>query len=539
VIAPIRLIAVCILLGACQPAPVPATAPTSQATVAGSRPATATGASNVAGTLTFAIAPEPNTLDPAIQIGGAYRVLRQTYEGLLAYQGDTTNLVPALAQSWQLAPDGSSIELKLRPSVKFHDGSTLDADTVKQSIDRTKELNRGGALFLQTLKEVQVVDPMTVRLIATQPSVSLLYGLPKVYITGRAHLTDPDRGAAYFASNANGTGPYKLARWLKGQQIVLDQFPDYWGGWTGDHVEHIVMRSVPEAGTQQLLLERGDAHMVVLPSIGITQDPRQLAAAAGIKMVESPSFRVTIISMNTQKGPLKDVRLRKALQYAFDYQAMVQIYQGYADVANSPIPRGFTAAYDPTLPPFHQDLGQARRLLTEAGYPNGGLTLNFMYTDAEEQARLCGLLLQSSLQQLGVTLNLQATPVATEYALEANLDTAPDIQATVTISPRTGDPGELLSTLYAGSNAGQAFNFAWYANSDVDRMLAEADRTFDDAARMKVYRAVAERLIDDAPSIWAAYPRLVEVMRDNVQNYVYNPLDFTGVFSFYPISLRE
>ena len=187
-------------------------------------------------------------------------------------------------------PTARAIELKLRPNVKFHDGSTLDAETVKASIDRTKAVNRGGAFFLQTLKEVQVVDRMTVRLVALQPSVSLLYGLPKVFITGKAHLADADRGAAFFATGGNGTGPYRLTRWEKGQQIVLDHFPDYWRGWAGNHAAQVIQRVVPAAGTQQLLLERGDAHLVVLASIGITQDPKELAAKPGVKMVESPAY---------------------------------------------------------------------------------------------------------------------------------------------------------------------------------------------------------------------------------------------------------
>ncbi len=235
-----------------------------------------------AGTVTFAIPSEPPTVDPAIEVAGpGYRVLFQLYEGLLEYRGNTTELAPALAQSWRVAPDGTSIELKLRPNVKFHDGSALDAETVKASIDRTKAVNRGGAFFLQTLKEVQVVDPMTVRLVATQPSVSLLYGLPKVFITGKAHLADADRGAAFFATGGNGTGPYRLTRWEKGQQIVLDHFADYWRGWSGNHAAQVIQRVVPAAGTQQLLLERGDAHLVVLASIGITQDPKELAAKPG------------------------------------------------------------------------------------------------------------------------------------------------------------------------------------------------------------------------------------------------------------------
>jgi peptide/nickel transport system substrate-binding protein len=509
-------------------APAPTTAPAAAA------PASASN------TITFAIPAEPQTFDPAIEVAGpGYRVMKQAYEGLLAYKGNTTELAPALAESWTVASDGVAIDLKLRPNVKFHDGSTLDAETVKASIDRTKAVGKGGAFFLQALKEVQVVDPMTVRLVASQPSVSLLYGLPKVYITGKAHLADADQGAAYFATNINGSGPFKLARWNKGQQIVFDRHADYWGGWSGAHVDQLIEQVVPETGTQQLLLERGDAHLVVLPTIGITQDPKEIANKPGVRMVDTPSMRVTVISMNTQKGPLADVRLRKALQAAFDYQGMLQIYQGYAEVPNSPLPKGFTDAYDPALPPFKQDLEQAKKLLGEAGYANGGLNLTFVYTETEAQARLAGLLMQSTLAPLGVNLELQGKPFATLAAQIADKNAAPDIQATLTMTPRTADPGELLSTLYAGNNVGQSYNYSWYANAEVDQMLAQADRTFDDAQRYAIYRRIAEKLIADAPSIWAAYPKLIEVMRDNVQDYTYSPLDYSGVFSFYPISLNK
>jgi peptide/nickel transport system substrate-binding protein len=497
-------------------------------------------AADVAGTVTFAIPSEPATVDPAIEVAGpGYRVLLQVYEGLLEYRGNTTELAPALAQSWTVAPDGTAIELKLRPNVKFHDGSLLDAETVKQSIERTRAVNRGGAFFLQALKDVQVVDRMTVRLVATQPSVSLLSGLPKVFITGKAHLADADRGAAYFATGMNGTGPYRLTRWDKGQQLVLDQFLDYWKGWAGSHVAQVIQRVVPSAGTQQLLLERGDAHLVVLPSIGITQDPKEVASKPGVKLVETPSFRVTVISMNTQKGPLKDVRLRKALQSAFDYEGMVQIYKGYAEVPNSPLPKGFTAAHEAGLPPFKRDIALARRLLAEAGYASRPLALSFVYTETEPQARLAGLLMQQALSEVGITLNLEGKPFATLAAQIAKLETAPDIQATLTMTPRTADPGELLRTLYLGSNAGKSFNYSWYANPDVDRMLAEADRTFDEPKRMGLYREIARKLIDDAPSIWAAYPRLVEVMREEVQGYSYSPLNYSGIFPFYPIWLKR
>jgi peptide/nickel transport system substrate-binding protein len=492
------------------------------------------------GTLTFAIPGEPPTLDPAIEVGGpGYRYLVQTYDGLLEYKGDTAELAPALAQSWTVAPDGSSITLKLRPNVKFHDGSALDAETVKASIDRTVTMNRGGAFFLGALKQVDVVDPMTVKLVAKYASVSLLYGLPKVYITGKAHLSDPDHGAAYLAANDNGTGPYMLERWDKGQQIVLDRYPGYWKGWDGPHVSKVIERVVPDAGTQQLLLERGEAQMVILASIGITQDPKEEAAKPGIKMVTSKSYRVTVISMNTQKGPLKDVRVRQAVELAFDYAGMRQIYKGYADPANDPLPKDFSAAYDSSLVPFTQKLDAAKKLLADAGYPSGGFSLKFVYTSTEPQAQLAALMIQQGLATLGVTVNIVSEPFATQVAEMVKLDTAPDMQATLTMTPRTADPGELLSTLYSSANAGLSYNYAWYKSKEVDDLLLQADQTFDDTKRMALYRQVTTKLMQDAPSIWAAFPQLVEVMRVEVQGYVYNPLQYSGVFSIYPIWLKK
>ena len=162
------------------------------------------------GSVTFAIPSEPATVDPAIEVAGpGYRVLVQLYEGLLEYRGATTELGPALAQSWTVAPDGSWIDLKLRPNVRFHDGTILDAETVKASIERTKAIGRGGAFFLQTLKEVQAVDRMTVRLVAAQPSVSLLYGLPSATAASSASVVipRPDLMESRMVSSWGDSGP--------------------------------------------------------------------------------------------------------------------------------------------------------------------------------------------------------------------------------------------------------------------------------------------------------------------------------------------
>ena len=236
-----------------------------------------------AGTVTFAIPSEPPTVDPAIEVAGpGYRVLLQLYEGLLEYRGNTTELAPALAQSWRVAPDGTSIELKLRPNVKFHDGSALDADD-GEGVDRPDQGGEPGRRLLPADPQGSAGGRPDDRPPGGQPAVGLAALRPAQGVHHREGA--PGRrataGAAFFATGGNGTGPYRLTRWEKGQQIVLDHFADYWRGWAGNHAAQVIQRVVPAAGTQQLLLERGDAHLVVLASIGITQDPKELAAKPG------------------------------------------------------------------------------------------------------------------------------------------------------------------------------------------------------------------------------------------------------------------
>jgi ABC-type transport system substrate-binding protein len=138
-----------------------------------------------------------------------------------------------------------------------------------------------------------------------------------------------------------------------------------------------------------------------------------------------------------------------------------------------------------------------------------------------------------------VTLKVEGKPFGTLIGVIADRETAPNIQVLLTMSPRSADAGEMLGTLYGSGNTGKQYNWGWYSNPEVDRLLADADRTFNEAERTRKQRAAAKLLMDDAAAIWPAYPTLVEVMRDEVQGYTYNPLQGTAVFSFYPIWLKR
>ena len=491
--------------------------------------------------LTVAIGSYPSTLDPAIGVGGPhYRVFVNTYEGLLAYERGTVKLVPALAQSWSASADLMVYTFRLRSGVKFHDGSVLDAEAVKLSFDRLKKLGLGPAIFLDQVKDVQVVDPLTVRISLKQPSATFPMGLAKVFVHGKSHARDPDNGRAWLAENVNGTGPFKVARLEKGQWIMLQRHSDYWKGWPERRLDGVLIRIIPDAGTQKLMLERGEIDMGTYYSIGPDEHPDNLAKKPGIKVVKSRAFRIFILAMNTQKpnSPLRDKRVRKAVALAFDYEAMKDVFFGNAEVPNGFLPPGFTA-HDPKRPQFKRDAAAARRLMADAGFTQG-FEIDCRIAQEEEQGRKLGLVVQASLKEIGIKVNLVPNPPFAVLTAElSKLETAPAFGVHRLMSPLTADPGSFIRQVFGSTNAGKPYNDSWYQNAEVERLLDEAERTADEQKRIELWRKAEGIVVDDQPVLFVVFASpVVEPVRERVVNYVYHPLEYSGVFPFYEVSLR-
>ncbi|MBI4277810.1 MAG: ABC transporter substrate-binding protein [Armatimonadetes bacterium] len=491
--------------------------------------------------LTVALHTWPSTFDPAIGVGGPhYRVFVNIYEGLLAYERGSVKLLPALAQSWSASSDLTTYTFKLRPRVKFHDGTTLDAEAVKWSFDRVRKLNMGPATLLDKVRDVEVADPMTVRIHLKQASATFPMGLPKVYVHGKARARDADDGKAWFAVNLNGTGPFKVVQKEKDQFIVMQRHADYWGGWPERRLEGVLIRIVPDGGTQKLMLQRGELDMANLFSVAMDEHPDSLARKPGIKVVKSPAFRTFIYPMNVQKAnsPFRDKRVRKAAALGFNYEGMREVFFGAAAIPNGFLPPGFTA-HDPRRPRFVRDLAAARRLLAEAGHSRG-FEIEAIVREEEEQGRKLGLILQASLAEVGIKVNIvYAPPQGIMFARIAKLETAPPLGSHLLMSPVTADAGTYLRQVFGSGVAGKPYNHAWYQTPEVDRLLAEAEATGDAQKRISLWRRAENIIIDDQPVIFTSFVTpIVEPVRERVMDYMYHPLDYSGVFGFYRVYVR-
>jgi len=467
---------------------------------------------------------EPLTsCDPAVVVDGTAEQLHGTaYEGLLKYEDGSAKLEPCLAVSYEVSEDGLIYSFKLREGVKFHDGTDFNAEAVVYSYERVKALNLGVASYLKGFGRAVADGEYQVSLIIEAPNSSFIYGVPWVKIisptAAKAHEVEGDWAQAWLHEQMVGTGPYMFDRWDPATELVLKRFSDYWGGWEGKHLESIIFKVVAEPATQRMLLEAGDADMidqVLISDIDI------INAKPDLVYNESRVLGTWQIMMNTERPPLSDIRVRKTMSYAFDYEGMLNdVMEGHAFPAHGPI--------DPELPEhdnsilvYHKDLDKAKELLAEAGYPDGGFTLTFAVVQSLQLEISAGLMFQADLAKLGINLQIQELAWASMLSNCRDCESGPDM-CFLGIGARVPDPNV---TFARGWHTGGTYDWSCYANPELDAVLDEALCTVDPDKRTELYRE-AQRMIDDAnPAIWVMASSQQNAMRAWVHGYKMNPAD--------------
>lgn len=308
---------------------------------------------------------DPSTAPPQITPFG---MLYAIHDALVRpYPGQ--KMGPSLAESWTESPDGLVYEFKLRPNLHFHNGDPLTTDDVKFSFDRYK--GAAADILHEHVKEVEIVDPRVVRfhLDKPWPDFMTFFGttasaagivLPKKYLT--------EVGDDGFKQHPIGAGPYKFVSSTPGIEVVLEAFPDYWR--RVPNVKTLVMRSVPDATTRALMLKTGEADIAYALD---GPDAESLQETPGIRIVATKHASIFWIDFAKQwdpKSPWHDIRLRQAVNYALDRKGISHAAcLDFCPPAGVIVPRVMDFALQVEPPPY--DPEKAKKLLAEAGYPNG------------------------------------------------------------------------------------------------------------------------------------------------------------------------
>ncbi|GGO25569.1 peptide ABC transporter substrate-binding protein [Microbispora rosea subsp. aerata] len=465
--------------------------------------------------------------DPASSYSNEIVAMENIYDSLTMYNPRTRRAAPRLAERWQSSSDGKVWTFTLRSDVFFHTGRRMDAYAVKASIERTKQLGAGAAYIWDPVQQITVIDPLTVefRLKYAAPLDLIASADYAAYIYDTQAAGKGDLKKWFQAGRDAGTGPYTVASWQKGREkeLVLRAFDRYWGGWDGPHYRNIEYRVVPGPERAYRLLLRGEASFVQR----LNQDLyRRASATAGMRTLQVPSFQNMLVLFNTASGPLTDVRLRKAVQKAIDYDGLIRDLKGAAAPASGLVPEGLLG-YTPGLVQ-KQDLAGAAALLNEAGYGPGGkpLRLTLTYAQGDDDEALLVRKLKRALAELNVQLDAEAMQWNEQWDKGKSADPAKRQDILVMYWwPDYADAYSWFLNVFHSAEP-VSFNLTYLNNKDID---ARIDRlpsllTNDRSAAERAYAELQRKLIEELAVV--AVPWVSNYQRaylGNVQGYTDNP----------------
>ncbi len=486
-------------------------------------------------TAVFSNIAETPTLDPAVIFSSDGMLFaRNVYEGLLEYEPYTNELAPALATDWEVADDDVTYTFQLRDDVTFHDGSAFDAEVAEAGLQRILDVNQGPATLAGGIESIEATGDYELQITLSSPDFFFLGSLPKFPIVSLAaweeHATDDDELAAdWFAENAAGTGPYELDRWDRNQAIYLTANEDYWREWDDAAPREVVLRVDPDVSTAMQLLEAGEVTMI--GAVG-PDESAQAESMSGVQVVEQPSFEVRMLNLNVDKEPLDDPQVREALSLAFDYQAMVDFFQGYGEVPRGPLPSGLEGQGE-LYPPMEQDMDRARELLEEAGYGDGGFEVEFLGLAGLSYQEFAGNVLEQQLGELGIGVSQNLNPWPQMVEIQSNPDTANEVSF-LNQSVATPDPTYLINSAYSPQNTADqgGYNWSYYDNPEIDDRLREIRANPDEAEREQQIEELVGLIRDEHLAIYVIEPALAQPVAEGWDVW-YETLDFNYVIRFF------
>ncbi|MDG0796704.1 glutathione ABC transporter substrate-binding protein GsiB [Pectobacterium punjabense] len=460
-------------------------------------------------------------------------VAKSFYQGLFGFDKEM-KLVNVLADSYDVSPDGLAYTVKLHPGVKFHDGSAFNAAAVKVNLDRASnpESRLKRYNLFKMIGKTEVVDDLTVKIMLKTPFSAFVNNLahPAAVMISPAALKQYGKEIGF---HPVGTGPYRFVAWNQTDFVKVEKFSGYWKAGL-PKLDSITWRPVVDNNTRAALLQTGEAQFAYpIPF----EQAKVLEKNDKLALVASPSILHRYISMNVTQKPFDNPKVRQALNYAINKEALIKVaFSGYATPAEGPLPGSID--YSVKYQPWPYDPAKARELLKEAGYPDG-FTTTLWSSHNHSTAQKVLQFTQQQLAQVGVKVqvtSMDAGQRAAEVEGKGVKETGVRLFYTGW-SASTGEADWALSPLFATASWPPAqFNTAFYSNPQVDADLANALKTTDRAEKQKLYKDAQDKIWADAPWIFLATERLVSANSKKLTGFYVMP---DTLFSFDDADLTE
>jgi len=473
------------------------------------------------GDLRIAIGADPESLDPLYaQSSPAAMVMVHMMETLFEMTPDG-DIVPLLAEDYDVSDDGLVYDLYLREGVEFHDGEPFNAEAVKFNLERLLDQGAVYSFLIDAITEIEIIDEYTIRIATDEPFAPILAHLSHDFISmispAAIDADDPSQDAG---ENIVGTGPFKMDGWNRGEAVLMTRNDDYWGD--NAYVDTFSVLIVPEESTRVVMLETGEAHAIMnVPA----RDVSRLEENPDLTVENVPSLRTLYVGLNNHREPFDDVRVRKAMNYAVDSEAIVEhIIDGAGRPSDAPISPDIFGYSGQEI--YQHNPDRARELLAEAGYEDG-LEVEFYYPVGRyPMDQTISQAIQSQLADVGIDANMTTMEWAT-YLEVVGGNEPEDVEHDMYFlgwGTVTGDADYGLYALFHSDEwAPYGNNWHFGDHEGVDELLHEARITPDPDIRQDLYAEAIELIWDDAPWIFLHSISQLNGVRNEVAGLIHHP----------------
>lgn len=447
-------------------------------------------------------------------------VAKSFYQGLFGFD-QKMKLTSVLAESYQVSPDGLTYTIKLRPGIKFQDGSDFNAQAVKVNLDRASNPDSHLKRYnlFKYIAATEAVDATTVKITLKQPFSAFINNLahPAAVMISPTALQKYGKDIGF---HPVGTGPYLFDSWNQTDFVKVKKWDGYWKkGYP--KLDAITWRPVVDNNTRAAMLQTGEASFAFpIPF----EQVKLLEKNPKLQVTSSPSLMQRYISLNVTQKPFDNPKVREALEYAINREALSKVaFAGYATPATGILPPAIE--YAQSYPAFTYNPAKARELLKEAGYPDGfETTLWSSHNHSTAQKVL--QFTQQQLAQVGIRVKVTAMDAAQRAAeVEGKGVKESGVRMFYTgWSASTGEADWALTPLFATSSWPPAiFNTAFYSNPQVDRDLSDALKTTDRTRKASLYKDAQDKIWQDRPWIPLVVEKLVSAQSKKLTGFYVQP----------------
>jgi peptide/nickel transport system substrate-binding protein len=468
------------------------------------------GAIDTEGVLRFSLGGEVSVLNPILSTDTASSAVEGTIFTGMVKVNEKLEMVPDLAERWDVSKDGKIWTFHLRKDVKWHDGVPFTAEDVKFTFDsildpKVNSVRRSDYIIDGKPIQFKVVDKYTLQAVLPKPFAPFLVHagmsvIPKHLLEGK------DINTAEFNRKPVGTGPFIFKEWKSGDHVTVVRNANYYLG--KPLLKEIVYKVIPDENSALVALEAGEIDDSGIPP----KDYKRMKTVKGIDVYEYDVLLYTYLGLSLANPKFADRRVRQALAYATDKNQLVNlIFRGLASPAYAPS-APVSWAYSDNVPKYPYNLEKAKRLLKEAGTEN--LEFTILVNQGNKEREKAAVILQQQYKKIGVKVNVRVL----EWSALLKVINAPkdpkDFDAVIIGWALGLDPDAY--SIWHSSQYPKGFNFIKYKNPEVDRLLEEGRTTVEKSERKKIYAKLWKIIAEDQPYVFLWYPKAVEGVSDKI-----------------------